>query len=312
MHNRVLQLILMMIVALGLILAQPRSVSAQSPSETIQVSPTFQEIVLSDERASASGSISLTNTSKTAQSFTVYAVDIQQFDSDGRVILADKPLAGSAFSLADFIELSDDVIEIPSGSTAQISFTIRQDQSLSPGGHYAAVVAKLSSAVPANQQVVLPAVSSFVLVRKVGGEQFHLSLGENALTSAKIMQNIPTEMSLTFSNEGNVHVIPHGMITFTDVFGRLVAKGIVNENSVFVMPQTQRDLVTHLSQVNSAFPVMAYKAEIQGKAEPGGVEYSQVSTIFIVHPAVYVLLGIGVCLIFVSIIRKRKRKTKSQ
>lgn len=278
---------------------------AQTQGESIQIVPTFQTLNISDQTASVSGKVALTNVGSVDQRFTVFAVDIQQFDVDGRVILSDKPRSGEAYSLAEFIAFDSNSIVLPAKGTVEVPFYVKNSASLSPGGHYAAVVARLEGVVQSTQQQVLPALSSFVLVHKEGGERYHLSLTNEVFPTFFIQPTLPQKAMLSFSNQGNTHVIPRGTVEVTDLFGRVVRRGIINENSVFVMPGTQREMQTALYDVKQQFPIMLYSEKIVGHSVPGDVSFSQSSSVLVIHP---LMVLVPVSLIGIGIWKRRRRK----
>lgn len=281
---------------------QPMVVQAQSSEGVIRVVPAFQEITLDETTQVATASIQITNTSTTEQQFGISPVDIQQFDSNGQVILAEKPLTGQNFALASFIKLTADKITIPKQSSIVVPLIITNTQSLSPGGHYTAIVARLISAT-GNDQQILPAVSSFLLVRKVGGEQFHLSLKESPLLNT-FSAKLPRETTLTFSNQGNVHVIPRGTIVIKDYFGREVGKSIINENSLYVFPGTERVVTQKIQYSQSLFVFAPLSITITGTSQPGSIPYQQSGWFFYINP-----FGSALVLIIFGLLGYAMKKT---
>ncbi len=295
------------LLVLSLFVVSSRVISAQSIGGAMQIEPTFQEVIIHESTESAEVVIKLTNTTDIDQEFEVLPVDILQFDSDGRVILADKPLTDHGFSLASFIRLTSDQVSIPRQSSVSIPLTIVNAQTLSPGGHYASIVIRLRSALSENQ-VLLPAVSTFILVRKEGGERYHLSLKKSELLDA-IGNGIPAKTELVFSNQGNTHVVPRGSIEIKDFLGRVVAKSIVNESSLYVFPGTERILQQELSQVQWYLPLSLMFVQIQGTSQPGNVAFSQVGWYISIQPLGCILVAILILasILFYRLVRRKKK-----
>lgn len=285
------------------------SAVAQSAAGAIQIEPAFQEVELTESTGTASAQIKISNTSFTQQTFELSAVDIQQFDNDGRIILADKPVSGANFSLSSFITIPQTEVTIQPQSSADIPVLVTNSQSLGAGGHYAAVVARLS-AETTSDQVVLPAVSSFILVRKQGGEQYNLSLVDSSLNSMFWWHTLPDKLALQFSNQGNSHVIPRGTIDITDQFNRLIIKGIINENSLYIFPNTQRSIEQSLQTVSPVLPISLLHVQFDGTTQPGSVAFHQ--SFWMVYfdiKGVGILVGVMILLItMMRKIRKRVRK----
>lgn len=283
--------------------------------ETIVLQPTFQEVTLEEASISAQAIITVKNQTKVDQQFSIFAVDISQMDADGNVILSDKPVAGNDYALANFLTIEPSSIVLKSEQSNDISITISNLQDLSPGGHYAAIVVK---GVPFTQaedrQTILPALSSFLLVRKKGGERYHLSLKSVTEGSHLIWWKLPTNLELLFENQGNVQTAPRGEVKVIDMFHRKVVEGTINEGSKIVLPQSQRKLETNLRKILWAWPVMAYNVHIGGRSDPGGIGFEQSFTIFVVSPTVmsilfFIVITIGVLLIFRKRVKQLIKKT---
>lgn len=268
----------------------PPVAEAQTTSNLLQVAPAFQEVIIDDTQASVSATLQLSNTSSVDQTFQFYPLEIKQFDAEGRVVLADKPLSNNDYSLASFVVFEQTEWLVPTGQTVVIPFTVTNAPRLSPGGHYAALVARLKSNSPERQQV-LPAISSFVLIRKVGGELYHLSLSSVSLAEQLVRWSLPKQVPLTFSNQGNIHVVPRGTVTLTDLFGRVVYEGAINVESLFVFPGSQRTLTASLKPVQFAWPIMWYRGAIAARSEPGSVPVSQTFEVLVIQPWLPILFG---------------------
>jgi hypothetical protein len=178
---------------------------------------------------------------------------------------------------------------------------------MSPGGHYAAVVARLISDSSSDQRV-LPAVSSFLLVRKIGGEQLHLSLKKSPLFEV-ISTKLPQETALTFSNQGNTHIIPRGSIVIKDFFGTVVAKATINENSLYIFPGTERSVSQKITYLKPILLPMPLFITITGSSQPGAIPYQQSGWFFYISPVslvvVFVLISFGVFRAFIAFKRKK-------
>jgi hypothetical protein len=282
---------------------QPAIVLAQANTGMIQIVPTFQEVVINAATEATTSAITITNNSDSNQEFEISPIDIRQFDDDGRIALADKPLTGEKYALASFITVGSNSISVPSKSSITVPLTITNTPSLSPGGHYAAIVVRLID-TSKNNQIVLPAVSSFMLVRKEGGEQYHLSLQKTDILDTYGL-NIPDQTSLHFSNQGNTHVIPRGNIVFKDIFKHIVSKSTINENSLYVFPGTERILNQPLTKITSYWPVSLLFVEINGSSQPGDIPFSQSGWYVSFNPvslAALVALMIGI--IFIAMRKK--------
>lgn len=271
------------------------------------IDPAFSQIELSDASQSASLVIHIGNSTKTDQTFELKAVDIQQVDSDGNVQLSDKPQEGNALSFASYVRVTPETVEVPAGKTIDVTVLVQNSNDLSPGGHYAAVLLRGEGKETASGQTVIPALTSFLLVNKKGGEKYHISLGRVDEFVRPLHFSFPKDVVLRFHNEGNTHVSPFGTIFITDLFNRTVRKGIINEGAKIVLPQTDRDLITQLKPMRFSFPFMIYRVKVVGTTKPGDIAFQQESSFVFLSPffGIGTIIGIGACLFFVKRWRKK-------
>jgi len=269
-------------------------VSAQSATGVIRLEPAFQEITLTEKEATVSGEVKITNTSQKLQEFDLSAIEIQQFDANGSIVLSDKTQVKTDSQVADFITLPQTKVKVLPNSTTIVPILITNAQNLSPGGHYIALVARLADGSE-KDQVVLPAISAFFLIRKTGGELYHLSLIDSNLQTSIWWQKLPTIISLRFTNQGNTHLIPRGIITVTDQFQRLVAKSVINENSLYVFPETERPILQKLETTQSLLPISLFQVEVIGTTQPGSIPFQEKNWIFFFNP-----LGFGLIFSIIS------------
>lgn len=239
----------------------------------VVVEPAFQFITLSNEQNHAEIQVRLTNQTDSSQVFKLSTIDIRQLDEAGRIGLVDKPIVDSQYALAQYLQLAETQIELTANETREVVVKVQNSISLSPGGHYGAVLAEVVSSGSEGEQVVVPAVSAIILVHKVGGELFHLNLKRIILPD--IWFALPKSVQLQFENHGNVHVIPRGQVMLIDMLGRRVAEGTINEGSLVVMPETQRMLSVMLAPRAWAIPFVPLTLQVSGSTDLGNLQFSQ-------------------------------------
>ncbi len=283
-------------------LNNPAIVSAQiipATSSGMIIAPTFQEVTLNPDQISQTAQIEVFNQTSQQQTFEVYAIPVNQIDSQGNFTLSDKPLSNAEQSESAFITFPNSELQIPPNQVGTIPFSVTNSQSLSPGGNYVVVIvrAKPNPTATLSNQSVLPAVSSFVLIRKLGGEQYNLSLSEIS-ADHQLWWQLPKSLQLIFENQGNIHTTPYGLIKITDLFGRVIVEGTINESSQFVFPRTKKEIAVHLRQIRPSWPFMLYKIEIDGQANPGAITYAQQSfSVFVSLATIVVIVGVAVILV---------------
>ncbi len=239
----------------------------------VMVEPAFQFVTITASESSTTRAITFTNQTDIAQTYLLSTADIRQLDTQGQVAYVDKPQTDSSYALASFLRLPVAEITLQPGEKQAIEVEIADNQNLSPGGHYGAVLAQVVSVGAEGEEVILPMVSSVLLVHKVGGERFHINLKRVEIPA--IWLTIPKSMLLEFENQGNVHVVPHGQVTIEDVFGRRIAEGIINEGSVVVMPENQRAISVNIAARSLAIPLVPLTLKIAGTAQSGELSFTQ-------------------------------------
>lgn len=209
--------------------------------------------------------LSYKNESDKPVTLELFPLDFHQKSPSGEISFSGKELDNYSYSLASFLSFESNTLTLEPGEKKMFKVKILNRPDLSPGGHYAAVVARVAAEPGETKPAVAPAISSLVYLRKVGGERFHLTLSDTDWSSFPVKFSIPSNLSLELRNDGNVHVIPYGRVEVTDMFGRLVYKGIINESSGIILPQSRRNILVNLRQVDKNLPLSFYKISINGR-----------------------------------------------
>jgi hypothetical protein len=144
-------------------------------------------------------------------------------------------------------------VTLEPGEVRSVKVRIENRESLSPGGHYGALVFKTVSPVkPDIPSVTINQIfSSLVLVKKTGGAVYGLDLVSVEHPDQRF--SFGATVVPRFKNPGNVHVVPRGEASVTDPFGRLVYRGVINEGSAIILPETFREFPFKLFPVEKAF-----------------------------------------------------------
>ncbi len=241
--------------ALTLVSVPGKSI-AQSEQRGLSVSPVFQEVVFGAEDVQAEFSVTLKNETKEAVTMYPSVVDFGSLDESGGVaFLGQSENLERKYSLASWMRPEKDVLSLDPGETEELQVVIENRETLSPGGHYGAVLFKIGDEAGVsekeNQVAVQQLVSVLVFAKKQGGEVYHLELGES--TWSKNLFATPSRVELRFQNPGNIHVVPRGTVTLTDPSGRKVAKGVINQESGFLLPETLRTYPVKLQNLSREF-----------------------------------------------------------
>lgn len=235
---------------------QPRAYALSG----LTISPPLKEITIGPGLLEATSYLTLQN--NTTESITAHLqlVDLRALGEYGGNSL-DKANLPDKYNLADWMKLpGGDTVVISKGETVKVEVKITNRADLSPGGHYGAIIVTPAGGSSVNSNInISQQLISLLFVKKVGGEVFGLELEPLQL---KNHSDVPQEVTTRFKSTGNVHVVPRGYIEVTDPAGRVVAKGILNQDSSIILPGSTRQFVTLMQPVEPATRSGKYKITV--------------------------------------------------
>lgn len=311
MKKRITKLTLFLVWSSFYLIFSVAGVSAVT-TQGISLEPAFQELTLNASDAVITGTIQLHNDTDTQLPVELLAFDIQQIDANGNISFIEKPDASNTFRVAEFIIFEKNSFILEPKSKTEIPFKVQNSPDLSPGGHYGTIIARFKLESGKTDQKVFPAISSLVLLRKMGGEQYHISLSKVNNLPSFFTLYIPKKINLIFTNDGNIHTIPYGTVKFTNVFGDMVFKGIINEGSSFVLPKNQREISINLQKLKATLPLMFYTVSIQGKTRPGEIPYNWETSFFYTSPFVIGIFLATICILVIVYKKKFKKRHENE
>jgi hypothetical protein len=231
----------------------PGLAAAATPAG-ITLSPFEQSITIQPGDVAKSFQLSLTNHTKSLQEITLSVRDFGSLNQTGGIALQGSNAYTKKYGLTEWMSLEQSVVDLNAGETARVLVTINNQPSLSPGGHYGAIIASVNSLnqPPVNNVVINQQLVALVLVNKVGGEHYGLKLTDQ--TNNGNWFHLPGHVTLTFQNPGNVQVVPRGLVKLVSPTGTVVARGQINTGSAFILPETFRQFPVTLTKVGSAHP----------------------------------------------------------
>lgn len=218
------------------------ALAAEQNATGITVSPAFQNIDILPGQASTSQSFSIANNDDVPVAFSLTAVDMGSLDDTGGVVFSGLP-AGYAdnYGIAKWVTLPQRTIVIPPRTTRTVNFIITSDDTLRDGGHYGAIIINAQDAAQTveNQIKFDPQTATLLFIRKIGREVFGLRLEQPVPVNA--LWRLPDNLTLRMKNEGNVHIVPRGVLKITGPGGRVAKQGIINSESSLVLPERSRN-----------------------------------------------------------------------
>ena len=292
-----------------------RSVYAEANQGGLTLSPMFQEIALKQTDQQKFFSVSLTNNTDAILTLHLSLLDFRSLDESGGVaFLGASNDLEKKYALSSWMRPEKDTVILQPGESQNVKVTIENRDSLAPGGHYGAVVFKAGDDADdpsaTNRVAVNQLFSMLVFVKKIGGEIYSLDLkGE------EYKQNIfafPKMLELRFGNSGNVHIVPRGTVTITDPLKRVVSKGIINEESGLILPESIRVYPARLNQLAFSFVPGRYTMKIDYRYD-GREDFTTVTRQFNFIPPMTIaaILALAVMGGWFAMRRRRQNRDKS-
>ncbi len=242
----------------------PSAASAQLSG--VRLEPAFQEVVLAPGQSVADIPLVVTNILPEPISLRLSVIDFGTLDESGGVafIGSGRDELEKRYALSEWMRLEKDVLTLEPGQSATVRAVIENKDSLSPGGHYGAVLFQnegdASAPDVSGNVAVNQFIASLVFLKKEGGERYALGLESHQWERDWL--RLPAAVRLRFHNSGNVHVVPRGLVSIRDVFGRETYRGIINEDSTLIYPESFRIYPTRLRPVETAWLPGPYRVVI--------------------------------------------------
>jgi hypothetical protein len=198
---------------------------------------------------------------------TIHA-DVSDFHPDGETgnAIFDDLTQGDANDtrrMSGWISLPVRDVTIPPDQSYELPLTIIVPQNADPGGHYGAIlVGTLPPHTEGSGASIGTRLSSLIFLR-VPGDVVEEGLIRDFVTPSDVVQSQLQTFTLRFENKGNVHLVPHGQIIITNMWGKKRGVIVVNEKSTFgnVLPGSTRKFSFQWKGEDSIFDIGRYKAE---------------------------------------------------
>jgi hypothetical protein len=250
-------------ILIGVLLLS-RSLFSTTPvyaqASMISVSPSSIQIDLQKDAPEAI--ITYKNTTNNAVELSLSATDFNELESGYKPsFLTVKKAEQYKYKLSPWISFDKTNFIMQPKTAQQIKVFIKKD-SLSPGGHYTAIMARITNQTETKEIAIQGILSSFLFVRtntgkeKEAGNIDHFEVKNNFITFPKIA-------SFTFHNTGDTTITPHGLVRITDVFGHSLAQNIINEDSFICLPDSTRPYTMPITAHEFLFPSI-YTATLTG------------------------------------------------
>lgn len=218
------------VAALGIVLP---TLSAHA----LSVNPAVQDVVIAPG-AVETRTITIENDESITQT---YVVTIQKFIPKGEYGQQEFLEPSDTSGLPEWMFVDKPEVTLAPGRSTTLQVALRVPEQAQSGGHYAALF--LSRKQSTDEQVaMLPRLGILFFVHVQGSVTERLNVSDFSVDASGPYDHLPVGFRTVVTNEGNVHLVPDGMITVRNVFGSTVAKIRLNPDQVRILPGSQRVL----------------------------------------------------------------------
>ncbi len=282
---------------------------AYGVENSLTLSPAYIDVTVKETQEEKEISFYITNNTVKPISLDLFSIDFQQKDEFGTIGFLGKDTKDYSYSLSSFLSFKNPNVEIAPGEKEKIDVIIKNREDLTPGSHYAAVVAR-QRIEPGQKPVVSQAISGLVYVTKQGGERYNLSFKKFSYPLSLVSFVYPSTSFLTLQNDGNSYLIPYGTVEIFDMFERKIQKGTINTSSSRVFPQSIRQIPVYFKEINFSYPISVNTLKIQGRDLMNKTKFSYSEVYIYINPwlIVFVILMPLIILVYRRVIKKRTKK----
>ena len=273
----------------------------------ITVSPSIAHIDLATDQPEYE--LTYTNNTGANISLLLSVQDFSELEETYQVnFLNQKDAANYKYSLSSWISFENKNLELNSGEKKTVKVFINKDR-ITKGGHYASILAQIQQ--PENKSAIniLPTLASLLFVRASTGKEFEEGKISNFMPLRDGVE-FPNAFITMFQNNGNVHVVPYGLIQVYDPLGNLVAKGIFNTNSLDALPESIRRYDTNIDLYQKILLPGIYTAKIDLHFGNTNKKTSTTIKFFSQGMFDFVKIGLGLVIILLVVFYLRKKLTK--
>jgi hypothetical protein len=270
--------------------------SPSKPPTGITVSPAFAQISIQATETEHPFQFRMTNDQNFPVTLSLSSADFNALnDTGGLFFVGSNPTAlQKKYGLAKWMSIPSSTVTVPAKQTANVEVSILNQDTLTSGGHYGAVMISIAenTAAPTaqNKISVQPVASLLLFVNKVGGDIYKLNLNNISITRSFF--GLPSNATLRFYNGGNTHLLPRGTINITNSGGKLVGRGVINENSNIILPETYRRFSTPLIKISGIGIMGKYKMDVNYRFDGYDQFRTYQTSFFVIAPLGFAIIGL--------------------
>lgn len=246
-HQRLIRLIIVVIIFTPLFIwsfTTAKQVFAQElPTTGLAVSPPIFELS-ANPGDTLKNTLRLDNTTDSPIDITVSKRNFRSIGEEGGIDLSDQE---SAYSLANWIEVTPGTATLGPHESKTFDYTIAVPKNAEPGGRFASIVfqTKAKQVSGQNGVAIVPEIGTLIFI-KISGEVKEQASITSFDTHHDLNDSGPVNFDLRIKNEGNVQFKPTGTITISNFFGEKIATIPIDAQNV--LPESTRKMTAEWDQ----------------------------------------------------------------
>ncbi len=208
----------------------------QAYAASVTVSPPKFEFEV-EKGQTITQNITITNGEPSDLTLATSAADFTAAGEEGKPSFAeDANQVNSAFSLASWINLPNQVITVPGSGKLVVPFTVRVPEHAEAGGHFGTIF--FSPITAAAGDISIKQKVGVLLLVRVKGEiresgnldifdTYNSAITGDQVANAKtqaVFETFPINLAVRLTNTGNVHTKPQGKIIIKNTFGQALTR----------------------------------------------------------------------------------------
>lgn len=257
--------------------------------------------------------IKVRNESVSEMAFDIKAADFIVNNNQGTPIAVNETVSGlpaqaGRWSLASWIIASPKKILLPPQQTTTINLLISLPKNALPGGHYAMITYS-----PNTEGLMGIQGSGSAITQKVG-TLVYLNVIGDVVEAANLKQFQadqpfkdygPTVITAEIENLGDIHLTPKGQLTITNLLGKTVFSGQLEEKNIFPFASRLYDW-----QFPGKYHLGRYQAKLEASAGSTQIPINGL-IYFWIMPVKELAAAAVILIVIILLIILKTRKTKS-
>lgn len=287
------------VIAALIVFTHTTDAQNRNDDQSMEISPPSQEVTV-DPGKTTTIVAKVRNKSNNTLPISVRIEGFIASGDQGQIALTEE----DGPSVKDWTTITPKKFTLAPGEEQEVTAKVTLPKNGVAGGQYGSFIFSVTPDSDDPQAAkIAQEVASLFLIRVSGNEEEYLIL--DSITAPKYSEYGPITFNMKFTNTGNVHVKPYGLINVSDMFGNKVKDIVVPGNNIF--PKASRVINANLDK---RFLIGKYTATAIMYYGSTKNDTLTATTTFIVLPY-KLLIGVFVLLFIFFKLRKNKRMKRT-